>query len=402
MNEYPVARSIEAVPFEAEGRKMVSLSDPQGFSDVSLAVSLPAFFIITQMNGHRNVSQIRDEFYKQFNQPVLNEDILSLISKLDDNLFLDNARFKERKATVRESFLADKTRRAVFAGKSYPDDEKQLNGLIDKWLAERSPKNGNFVKAIIVPHIDFRAGGDMMAAGWREIRNSDADLFVILGVGHSLSDDFFACVDKDFSTPLGVMKVDSDFLASLRVNFGEEIYGQADAHRNEHSIEFQSLFMSHMARLRPGISAAPILLSFPENIWSISHPVFNGERIDRFIEALKKTAQDDGREICFVASVDFSHVGARFGDPFKLTADKLKQIENDDRELIDAILSLDTGRFMAKILQTNSRNRVCGFPALYTLLKVIKAGRGELIEYRQNLEGEGETMVSFASLILCE
>lgn len=400
MNEYPIARPIEAVPFDTEGRRMVSLSDPQRLNDTSLIVSLSTYFLITLMDGRRNVSQICDEFLKQFNQPVLREDVSNLISQLDDALFLDNARYKERKAAVRAGFLAEKTRTTLFAGKSYPDDEKQLNGLIDNWLKKSAQNNGNSVKAIIVPHIDFSIGGDMMGAGWREALNSNADLFIILGIGHALSEDFFACIDKDFSTPSGIMKVDSAFLAALRKNFGEEIFGQADAHRNEHSIEFQSLFLSRMAKQRPGISAVPILLSFPENIWEMSHPVFNGERVDRFIEALKKTCEEDGRSICFAASVDFSHVGARFGDREKLSTEELKRIENDDRELIDALLSLDTGRFMARIAQTNHRNRVCGFPALYTLLKVAKASRGEFIEYRQNLEGQGDTMVSFASLTL--
>lgn len=400
MNEYPIARPVEAVPFETEGRRMVSLSDPQRLNDTNLVVSLSAYFLITLMDGRRSVSQICDEFQKQFNQPVLNKDVSNLISQLDDTLFLDNARFKERQASVRASFLAEKTRVAVFAGKSYPKDQKELNGLIDNWLKERAPRNKNSVKAIVVPHIDFNVGGDMMAAGWREALNSNADLFVILGIGHSLSEDFFACIDKDFSTPSGIMKVDSAFLAALQQNFGEDIYGQVDAHRNEHSIEFQSLFLSRMAKQRPDIRAVPVLLSFPENIWEISDPVFNGERVDRFIEALRKTAEEDGRTICFVASVDFSHVGARFGDPGALLSDDLKQIENEDLELIDALIGLDTERFMAGILETNSRNRVCGFPALYTLLKVVKASRGEFIEYRQNLEGEGETMVSFASMVL--
>ncbi len=400
MNEFPVTRPIEAIHVENDGRRMVSLCDPERFSDSNVLVSLPAFFIITLMDGRRTVDQLCGEFQQQFNHPVAREDVVNLIKQLDDALFLDNERFKEHRESIRAQFLSQPSRPAVFAGKSYPADKDELGLSIDKMLMGDTPQNGRSVKAIIVPHIDFRVGGDMMAAGWREAMNSDVELFIILGIGHSLSDDFFACIDKDFSTPLGTMKVDSKFLKALEKNFGEGIYGQMEAHRTEHSIEFQSLFFVHLSKDRPDFTSVPILLSFPETVWNITHPTFNGERVDRFISALRKTAEEDGRKICFVASVDFSHVGARFGDPGKLTDSALKRIEKDDRDLIDTLIKLDVDMFLEKIVQINQDNRVCGFPALYTLLKVIGDGRGELIEYRQNLESDNETMVSFVTMTL--
>lgn len=400
MNECPNVRRIEGVPVEVDGQRMVSLNDPDRLTGKNLIVSLPAFFLMTLMDGSRPVESICGEFFSQFRQRVSAGEVDGLVSRLDEALLLDNARSRRVRDSIREEFLARPDRAAVFAGRSYPEDEAELGRIIDGLLSQPCPDGVEGLKAIVVPHIDFSVGADMMAAGWRRALATGAGLFVILGVGHSLSGDFFACIGKDFATPLGPMKVDLGFMEALEKNFGEPIYGQAETHRNEHSIEFQSLFMARAAVGRPGLRAAPVLLSFPETVWDVEHPLFNGDRVDRFIDAIGKTVAEDGREAVYVASVDFSHVGARFGDEGRLSNDGLGRIEKDDRELLSALAGGSMEDFMETIRAKNSGNRVCGFPALYALMRLLGPAEGELIEYRQNLEGDMETVVSFATMAL--
>lgn len=400
MKEFPSVRPIEAVPIEWQGQKMVALSDPARYSESSLVVSIPAFFILTLMDGKRDVEHIQEEFQNRYSQQVSKEDIAGLISQMDDALFLDNDRFARYKDSVREKFLSGQTRPAALAGRSYPDDPNELAAILDEALEHAPEPEGAPPKAIIVPHIDFTVGADMMAAGWKAISKSGADLFIILGIGHTLADDFFSFLNKDFDTPAGLMRVDRTFLEKFAQNFGEDIYAQAEAHRNEHSVEFQALFMAHMFNGREDVTAVPLLLSFPETMWEADHPVFNGERLTKFIKALEKTVRDSGRKVAYVASVDFSHVGARFGDGEALNDEDLKRIESDDMELIETIGRMDDDNFLEKIKTVNPVNRVCGFPALYTLLRALGEGRGELLEYRQNLEGKRETVVSFATMVI--
>ncbi len=265
MNERPTLRQIEAIPFEENGMKMVFLADPARLSEVNLQLSQPAYYILTLMDGSRDVEQLCVEFQTQFGQPVSLADVSALIGELDKAMFLDNQRYHEYKDLIATEFASSETRAAALAGVSYPDDPTELGELLDRLMdgqpAARS-SNG-VIKAIVVPHIDFRIGSEMMAAGWSEVKETDAELIIILGVGHQLADDFFACIDKDFATPVGAMNVDKKFLNELENNFGEDIYAQQQAHRNEHSIEFQALFYAHLFKGRSDISAAPILLSFP-------------------------------------------------------------------------------------------------------------------------------------------
>jgi predicted class III extradiol MEMO1 family dioxygenase len=95
-------------------------------------------------------------------------------------------------------------------------------------------------------------------------------------------------------------------------------------------------------------------------------------------------------------------VGARFGDQEPLTASRLSRVEKDDRDVMDALEKVDSGRFLENIGKINRDNRICGFPPLYALLKLTRAKRGVTLGYRQNIEGSMENMVSFTVMALYE
>jgi hypothetical protein len=400
MNTYPLFRDVMAMPTEIDGRRMIAIHDPDNNSGQSFMVSVPAFYLITMMDGRKSLEQIGDEFFRNSGQKISMDDLRGLVQSLDDALLLDNERFREHKlATIRE-FMDQPVRPAAFAGRSYPADSAELGGMLDSALAGEPVTDPSRLRAIVSPHIDFRVGGDMMGASWREAARSDARIFVILGVGHSLTEDFVSALDKDFETPVGAMRVNSRFIAKLEDNFGESLSSQPVAHKNEHSLEFQSLFMARLFAGRPEVTAVPILLSFPEIVWEMDHPKFNGERVERFAEALKKTADECGEKVMYVASVDFSHVGSRFGDVEGVNDEELSRIEKDDMEVIEAIRNGDVGTFLDKIRSVNARNRVCGFPALYTMLRALGPVKGRFFGYRQNIEGDRENVVTFATMAL--
>lgn len=389
---------MQAVPIEEDGGQMVAVSANDGLTDQIVMVSLPAFYLITMMDGNRDITQICDEFQTQFHRRVAKGEVERLVEQLDQALLLDNSRYRKAAEAVIRKFIDAPFRAPAHAGKSYPEEAEELALLIENELSSHPPQEGVGAESVVVPHIDFRIGAGMMADGWREIPADPHSVVVILGTGHYLADDFFSCIDKDFHTPLGPMEVDREFLEALEGNFQEGLFNNRISHKSEHSIEFQALFMAAMARKGPVGKAVPILLSFPENIWQLDHPLFNGQRVDRFMAALSKTAEECGKKVRYVASVDLSHVGARFGDPAPLTEKKLRSVEREDRELMEAARKLDRKAFLSQITRVNSDNRICGFPPLYALLSLTNAKTGRILGYRQNLEGEMESMVSFASM----
>ena len=50
------------------------------------------------------------------------------------------------------------------------------------------------------------------------------------------------------------------------------------------------------------------------------------------------------------------------------------------------------------ISKEHDRKKVCGLPAIYTMLKVMEAKEGRLLKYGQAYTPETQSVVSFASM----
>ncbi|MEE8483513.1 MAG: AmmeMemoRadiSam system protein B, partial [Nitrospinota bacterium] len=313
-DQKPVMRPVDTFPVEHEGEKLILLRDPQSFSENSLTITLAAYMIIVNMNGHNTVEEILNEFNKTYKASLKLKEMRQLVDSLDNAYLLQNENFqKHMKKTVKE-FADMPVRKSSLAGRSYPENPDELSKQLDGYLNGKSNGKGKSPFAIVAPHIDLNAGGETFGAAFSQIKDSKAETFVILGIGHTLAEDFFACVKKDFETPIGTSPVDAEFLKNLEKDFGEPIYENQFAHRSEHSAEFQVLFLQKLfGGENPPRKIVPILLSFPENIDELDHPVFNKERVDKFIAALSKGIERLGDKVCVIAGIDMSHIGRRFG-----------------------------------------------------------------------------------------
>lgn len=394
----PVVRALEPIPVEHNGERVIFLRDPQNFSPNGLTISVQAFWIISMMDGVNSVEQIGANFNKAFKTNIPLDDMEKLVTALDDNLMLDNDKFEGHKKKVVENFLASPVRKPALAGTGYPADAVELSKMLDAYMDGASfPSSAPF--ALVAPHIDLRAGGQSFGAAYSQLRNSRAETFVILAIGHALSEDFFACTDKDFETPLGVSLLNRHFLAALESGFGEPLYSNSFAHRDEHSAELQLLFLQKLfGGENPSKRIVPILFSFPETIDEMNHPMFNPQRIGRFINALKKAVEEMGEKVCVIAGVDLSHVGQRFGQMDGVPKELLERVEKEDRRLLELIAEVDKKGFVEFMKEVNPKNHVCGFPALYVLLELLNGRKGKLLDYSQNVEGNNDSMVSFASM----
>jgi hypothetical protein len=394
----PTARIIDSVPIEHEGQKLIIIRDPLRLAETNLTLSMSAYWIVCHLNGNNSINLIKETYKKTFNTDVDISEIEKLIDALDKSLFLDNEYFRSYERSVIQEFSDNPVRPSALAGKSYPKDALELSKMLDGFLDDK-PSNGTAPFAVIAPHIDISAGGPAFGSAYARLKNSRAETFVILGIGHNLSADFFACTDKPFETPLGKTDTDADFLKNLESDFGEPIYNEAFAHKNEHSIEFQALFLQKLFGKDTGSKKiVPILLSFPENIDEIDHPVFNLRRIEKFSNALKKGVNAMGDRVALIAGIDLAHIGARFGHTDGAGPKRLEALEQDDRKLLDFVANGNKEEFVAYMKEINALNHVCGFPALWMLFDLLGERKGSLLDYRQSIEGDNESAVSFAAM----
>ncbi|HIB89715.1 TPA: AmmeMemoRadiSam system protein B, partial [Candidatus Poribacteria bacterium] len=306
---------------------------------------------------------------------------------------------------VQDDFRALQIRPSSLAGTSYPEDASQLTEQLHGYFSGSGgpgkpngsiPSDQKLIGAVI-PHIDLRRGGSCFAYAYKEIvEKSDADLYVILGVKHAGFQGLFTTTEKDFETPLGETKTNREFLDLLQNDYAFNLLEDEFAHKNEHSIELQVVFMQ--AVFENNYEIVPIICgSFDQELIEGKNPDQLDE-VQQFIGKLRSAIKKIDRKVCLIASVDGSHMGDRFGDSLPIDESLLKRIQYDDLELLRYIENLDVSRFLNRIQVTRNQNRVDGVCPIYVLLETLQPSSSKLLKYDQSVESEANSVVTFASM----
>lgn len=394
----PRVRYLDAFPIDSKGQRLIYLRDPEGISEQTIAVPIPAYYLITLFDGEHSVADLKGSFAEQFEgHEVTEEQIAELISQLDEACFLDSPRYASWKKAVEQEFREADIRKAAHAGASYPDDPAELRELIDSFFdqVERQPQTG--IEGLIAPHIDFNRGGPCFASSYGALpQEPPAERFVVFGTGHSAARPFVMC-RKDFETPFGSLKADTEVIDRIAERLDSDPFEDELSHRAEHSIEFQTVFLKYLYP-HADIKFVPILCGSMQPWVSAGVSPMSSPHVADFIEAVRGALEDAEGRTCFVAGVDFSHVGERFGDSEKLTDAFIEDVEACDHQLLDKAEGGDPEGFLKVIAREEDRTRVCGTSSIYTMLHLLPGRRGTLLHYDKAVDLESQSMVSFAGM----
>jgi hypothetical protein len=373
-------------------------------TDKVVFLPIPAFFAVSLFDGKHSIRDIQAAFWRQFGQLLETERIEEMINRLDANLFLESEQFDQHKSSIETAFADCPTRPAFHAGTSYPLDPAELRVALGAHFEEvrgqgsLSGQTGMPV-ALIAPHIDLRVGGTCYAWAYDQIRDADFDLFVILGTAHAQTRRLFAATLKDYETPLGVVKTNHSVLQKLKERYGERLFEDEFVHKQEHSIEFQTVFLKYILRDRSEFEVLPILCgSFHRMIHGRQSP-HAVEEFQRFVDVLKELLLGSGRRVCLIAGADLAHIGLRFGDPDPTDELELQKLRMEDEAKLRFVTQRDPEGFWESIAQDLDRRRICGFPCIYTLLNLMEAQEGRLLKYGQMDDHNTGSAVSYASLV---
>ena len=222
-------------------------------------MSLPLLAIIQLMDGTNSKAEIQEHFARQFGETLPMPDLDRIIHQLDEIHLLDSERFALHQKAIEAEFDETPVRQPVCAGGAYPGEPEALAAYLDGIFEsadsgadeDGEPAPGPMV-GLIAPHIDTDRGGSVYASGYRELAaRCDADTFVLFGTIHRHAEEMFVATTKGFETPLGVAEVDHELLAEIERRFGDSLRVGEILHRDEHSLEFQVLFLQHVLRGRP-------------------------------------------------------------------------------------------------------------------------------------------------------
>ena len=405
----PKIRALEAHPIKQEGQDYILLRDPEGIAVEPALLTPAAYFLAMHFDGSASLLDLQAAFTRQFGEILPSEQLAGLIDGLDRGYFLDSPRFAERIREINDEYMDAAARPPFLAGLAYDKDPGRLRAEVASYFARSgapgaipAPRNdGPGLRGLISPHIDPNRGGAAYAHAYGELLTRERpELVVILGTSHyGLGGELFAATTKDYATPLGTVATDRDFVAQLAAMYEGDLVAGELAHRNEHSIEFQALFLA-WALGTAGYQIVPILVGSFHQMVARGEAPAREPRVRSFLDAMRNALAADSRSTLILAGVDFAHVGRKFGDSFAADQRVAEWIAREDRMLIENIERGDPDGFFATISKDRDARKICGLSPMYTQLELLRGRPGRLLMHDIAMEPQTESLVSFASLAI--
>ena len=394
-------KDIDIIPTKYQGENVFLVKDLLGLIPQPVLLRGEALQIIGLIDGRRSIRDIQLELMRLHGGVFIgSEDVKGMISQLDKAFLLDSHDYRQGKNKIIEDYTRRSVREASLAGKTYPEEPDRLSPYIQSILdlSEEDPDilEGRQVSALVAPHIDLEVGKKIYASAYRVLKGLSPEKILLLGTGHNLSESYFSLTKKDFITPLGRIKTDKDRVERLKKTCPPGVIAPHDIdHKNEHSLEFQILFLQHI--FGNDFKLLPVLCGSFHRVL----PRFSETReipgMSDFISSLRLFLGEKDDTSLIVAGVDFSHIGPKFGHREPATS-LLLEAKEHDRSLLDALCRGDGITFWSEVRKQNNRYNVCGFSTLALLLELVSDKTGYLMGYDFWMEEATQSAVSYAAL----
>jgi len=406
--EYPRLRPLILAPVTDKGRELLIVSDPLGVIPGQPVLGIEALGILQLLDGSASVNDITAALMRESRDIRIGHMVREFIRQLDDLLMLDSPKFQAAWRELRDAYHPLEVRPAALEGHSYPAEREALEAFLDSNFAQAEQLRaaaGEPVaaanarpRALLAPHLDPRRAGATIARAYLELGpEQEAPLrIVVLGTGHSLQGDRFGLTRKHYQTPLGKLECDTAFVDTVAAALGEDPYRGELAHRDEHSIEFQALYLQRRLGSRP-VKLVPILCGGFSALLDQGITAREDEQVERFVAALRDAERKHGGATVYVGAIDLSHVGPRFGDP-KLDERMRAEVEEKDRAALAAARQGDAEGWFQAIAGHDDSTHICGFAPTCLLLRTCEPGPGRLLRYQQSDEPDG-SRVSTAAMV---
>jgi len=402
----PRRRALDSFPVELKGEHYFVLRDTEGLLDDPMILDPFSFLVWNLLTGEAEVADLRSEIAKFAEGVDVPENrILHIVERLRESLLIESPEVDKRRQKLAETYKASKVRPARFAGRGgYPGEPaalvKEIDGYYSNELGAGAPDRKHkaaLPRGILSPHIDFRRGGACYTHAYRPVSESEAPATVlVLGVAHVSPPSPFILSDKAYETPLGTIEPDQDFIEALLKRAPDGLLEDQVAHRSEHSIEFQAVFLRH-AHPKADLKIVPILCSSFEPVAGGASPSSDA-RVEDTIGALAETVKAAGRRVLIVAGVDFAHVGPRFGDAAEVDEKLVKWMTEGDAASLRHVAAVDAEGFWSSVMADGNKRHVCGLTATYAALRLLAGATGSLKRYAFAPDPAGG-LVSFAAAV---
>lgn len=388
---------LEILVAEADGERLLLVRDPEVLAIDMTQFGIGVLPILQFFDGDHSLEEIRMEFARQGAGFLDPGQLEMLVQVLDRALLLDNESYHTEKRK-RAEFLESPVRPAAHAGAAYPEAAEPARRFLQDMLELVEERPAAPLKRLIAPHIDLSLGKEIHAHAHRRLAAAGRpDVVVVLGVRHDFARERFIACRKDFATPLGTVRHDAALIDALEERLARPLTDGQIAHRSEHSVEFQALWLAHHWPDDPPLIVPLLVGSFQDLIEQGELPSASPD-VEAFVKALGDAIAADPREICVVASVDLAHVGPIYDDEEGLDEAGERRLEELDRAALEHIEAGDADGFFRSVAADKNARHICGVAPVYITLRLGR-GRGELLRYGQGrIHPESGSVVSYAAV----
>jgi len=393
-----IREDLDFFPVQSAGATVIMIRDRLGLVEEGKGISPELYKVMTMLDGTRSLRDVQLDLIRQQGGRLISiEEVEALLAKLDSSYLLDSQRYKEARKEIIANFSAQKIRYCSHAGLSYPKEKEELRERLETIVAAQQVPSfpDGKITALVAPHIDLEVGKRVYSNAYQAIKGVTPERVIVLGVGHSMAKEMFSLTEKTFETPLGRVETDQKTVREL-MKAGDTIVSRDDfAHRDEHSIEFQLIFLQHILRGSP-FTIVPILCGslircLPEYTRE-KYQSIGGD----FLRILADAAAGEGTIL--IAGVDLSHVGPKFGHDMPASF-IIDQSEKHDRQLLHFLCAGSADGLWSESARVEDKYNVCGFSALACLLETLPPSQGHLLGYEISREDPTRSAVSFAAAI---
>jgi hypothetical protein len=249
--EYPRLRPLVLVPIRDGQRELLLVSDPMGVVAGDPVLSMEAVPLLQLLDGVTSMSDLTAALMRESKDIRVAGMIRDFVAQLDEMLLLDSPRFHRALDQLRDAYHPLEIRPAALEGRSYPANADELRtflaGHFDEAAKMTPPPAAApaMPRALLAPHLDPRRAGAAIARAMLELPAEPKEPLrvVVFGTGHSLFGDLFALTRKHFETPLGKVTCDTVIRRSRRGSPRRSRLQRRAGHREEHSIEFQAVYL---------------------------------------------------------------------------------------------------------------------------------------------------------------
>jgi AmmeMemoRadiSam system protein B len=391
--------NLDFMPSPDPERPGLFIRDPYHYSDSTLLVPPTLVPVLEWFDGRSSTLDLRAELVRITGEIQVGEIEQHLFDALNEAGFLENENYQNLKSRREAEFAAEPIRMAQFADAGYPGAPDKLSRLLTKQIGESQGKTSTTI-AIAAPHASPDGGWSSYRAAYQALpsrEEAQGVTFVILGTSHYGAPERFGLTRKNFNTPFGDARTNTTLVKELAAAAPDSIAMEDYCHAVEHSIEFQVVMLQHL--YGHDVQILPILCGpFVKSIYESGLPEAT-PRVARFFDALGNMAAREGRRLLWVLGVDMAHMGRRYNDELRATANlgEMQAIEQRDRERIARIIEGDIRSYWSLVQDRQDDLKWCGSAPFYTFMKVMPGVKGELLDYHQ-WQIDPQSVVSFGAL----